>query len=73
MAPHHIVLKVLTVRASMGPGTRFEEAVDVLASGAVDVDALLSHEFALDDYAKALDVALRRADGNTRSYFNLRA
>ncbi|WP_374984793.1 2-deoxy-scyllo-inosamine dehydrogenase [Streptomyces fradiae] len=73
MAPHHIVLKVLTVRASMGPGTRFEEAVDVLASGAVDVDALLSHEFALDDHAKALDVALRRADGNTRSYFNLRA
>nr|Q4R0W1.1 RecName: Full=2-deoxy-scyllo-inosamine dehydrogenase; Short=DOIA dehydrogenase [Streptomyces ribosidificus]CAG34039.1 putative 3-amino-2,3-dideoxy-scyllo-inositol 1-dehydrogenase [Streptomyces ribosidificus]CAG34720.1 putative dehydrogenase [Streptomyces ribosidificus] len=73
MAPHHIVLKVLTIRASMGPGTRFEEAIEVLASGAVTVDALLSHEFALDDYAKALDVALRRADSNTRSYFNLQA
>ncbi|GAA4933017.1 zinc-binding dehydrogenase [Streptomyces coeruleoprunus] len=73
MAPHHIVLKVLTIQASMGPGTRFDEAIGVLASGAVDVDALLSHEFALDDHAKALDVALRRADGNTRSYFNLRA
>lgn len=72
MAPHHVVLKVLSVQASMGPGTRFEEAIEVLASGAVDVDALLSHEFALDDHAKALDVALRRADGNTRSYFNLR-
>ncbi|MEU7599841.1 alcohol dehydrogenase catalytic domain-containing protein [Streptomyces sp. NPDC041003] len=73
MTPHHIVLKVLSVQASMGPGTRFDEAIGMLATGAVDVDALLSHEFALDDQAKALDVALRRADGNTRSYFNLRA
>ncbi|CAM5510426.1 2-deoxy-scyllo-inosamine dehydrogenase [Streptomyces alboniger] len=45
MAPHHIVLKVLTIQASMGPGTRFDEAIEVLASGAADVDALLSHEF----------------------------
>lgn len=73
MSPHHIVLKVLTIQASMGPGTRFDEAIDVLSSGAVDVDALLSHEYGLDDYGTALDVALRRADGNTRSYFNLQA
>ncbi|MEU5977790.1 alcohol dehydrogenase catalytic domain-containing protein [Streptomyces sp. NPDC047315] len=71
MSTHEVVLKVLTVQSSMGPGTRFDEATNALASGAVDVDALLSHEFALDDYAKALDIALRRADGNTRSYFNL--
>ncbi|MFJ4795966.1 zinc-dependent alcohol dehydrogenase [Kitasatospora purpeofusca] len=73
MAPHHIVLKVLTVQASMGPGDRFDEAVALLAAGTVPVGPLLSHEYPLDDYATALDVALRRADGNTRSYFNLRA
>lgn len=73
MAPHHIVVKVLSLQASMGPGDRFGEAIELLAAGAVDVDALLSHEFGLADHARALDVALRRADGNTRSYFNLRA
>ncbi|OKI02186.1 hypothetical protein A6A06_14020 [Streptomyces sp. CB02923] len=72
MAPQHIVIKMLTLQASMGPGTRFGEAIELLSSGAVDVEALLSHEFALEDHARALDVALRRADGNTRSFFNLR-
>lgn len=73
MAPHHIVLKLLTLQASMGPGDRFGEALGLLASGAVDVRALLSHEFTLEDHHRALDVALRRTDGNTRSFFNLRA
>ncbi|MCC3773861.1 zinc-binding dehydrogenase [Streptomyces sp. UNOB3_S3] len=73
MAPHHIVVKVLTLQASMGPGDRFGEAIELLASGAVDVRALLSHEFALEEHPRALEVALRRADGNTRSFFNLRA
>ncbi|MCP2261348.1 L-gulonate 5-dehydrogenase [Streptoalloteichus tenebrarius] len=70
MAPHHATVKALTIRGSLGPGGRFAEAIEVLASGAINTDALLSHEFGLDDHAAALDLALRRTDGNTRSYFH---
>ncbi|MBB5158805.1 zinc-dependent alcohol dehydrogenase [Saccharopolyspora phatthalungensis] len=71
MTPCHAVLKGLTLRGLMGPGGRFAEAIDVIALGAVRVEPLLSHEFGLDDFDSALDVALRRADANTRSVFNI--
>ncbi|MCP2261249.1 L-gulonate 5-dehydrogenase [Streptoalloteichus tenebrarius] len=73
MATHHVAVKALTIRGSLGPGGRFPEAIDLLARGEIEVEPLLSHEFALDDHARALDLALRRAEGNVRSFFNLRA
>ncbi|SHF11716.1 zinc-dependent alcohol dehydrogenase [Streptoalloteichus hindustanus] len=73
MATHHVAVKALTIRGSLGPGNRFPDAIDLLARREINVDPLLSHEFALADHARALELALRRTEGNIRSFFNLRA
>ncbi|MFJ2768853.1 zinc-binding dehydrogenase [Streptomyces sp. NPDC087300] len=73
MSPQHIAVKALTLRGSLGPGGRFDDAVELLAKGTdIAVEPLLSHEFGLADYATAIDLALSRTDGNVRSFFNLR-
>jgi len=71
MSPHVATIKALTLRGVLGPGGRFEEAISVLGSGAVDVDPLLTHEFGLTDHRQALEVALHRTDGNVRSLFRM--
>ncbi|MFD9477514.1 MULTISPECIES: zinc-binding dehydrogenase [Streptomyces] len=73
MAPQLATVKSLTMRGVLGPGGRFQEAIELLGSGAFDVEPLLTHEFAIESYGEALDVALKRTDGNVRSILNLRA
>jgi 2-desacetyl-2-hydroxyethyl bacteriochlorophyllide A dehydrogenase len=73
MAPYQAAVKALTIRGTLGPGGRFLDAIDLLAARDINVEPLLSHEFGLDDSDRAIDLALRRADGNIRSVFNLRA
>ena len=71
MSPHVATVKALTLRGVLGPGGRFGEAIDVLATGAVEVDPLLTHEFALTEYERALELALTRTEGNIRSLFRM--
>ncbi|MFD9948494.1 zinc-binding dehydrogenase [Nonomuraea sp. NPDC059023] len=71
MAPHVATIKALTVRGVLGPGGRFDDAIRMLTGKAVDVDFMLTHEFALADHKAALDVALNRTDGNVRSVFHM--
>jgi len=42
-----------------------DRALDILAAGLVPYDALVTHEFALDDYRTAIETAIDR--GNARA------
>lgn len=57
----------------MGPGGRCREAVDLLASGAIDTRPILTDIVKLDDYAPAIDRAINRTDGTVRVVLDLRA
>ncbi len=61
---HSIILKKeLNVFGSRNAySADFEEVIDILASGKVDAEALVSREFALSDVAQAFD-ALKNNDG----------
>lgn len=69
MSPNVATVKALTLKGVLGPGGRFAAAIELLGQGAVDVRPLLTHEFRLADYARALDLALGRSGGHIRSVF----
>lgn len=56
----------------MGPGGKFRQAVDLLASGAIDARPLLTDIVPLDDFSTAIDRAIERTDGTVRVVFDLR-
>ena len=56
----------------MGPGRKFREAVDMLASGAIQADPILTDRVCLDQHAVGLDRALNRTGGTIRVTFDLR-
>lgn len=56
----------------MGPGGKFREAVDLLASGAIDAKPILTDIVKLDDFATSIDRAVNRTDGTIRVVFDLR-
>ncbi|MEV5568050.1 zinc-binding dehydrogenase, partial [Streptomyces sp. NPDC052196] len=71
MSPNVATVKALTLRGILGPGGRFQDAIDLLDGKSVDVEFLLTHEFALTEFESAMDVALNRTDGNVRSVFRM--
>jgi 2-desacetyl-2-hydroxyethyl bacteriochlorophyllide A dehydrogenase len=54
--PFWIYNKEITITGSMAVLHSFERAGDLLASGVLDADVMISHRFALDDYAKAIQM-----------------
>lgn len=69
MSPHVATVKALSIRGVLGPGGRFQDAIEVLRHGKEDIDPLLTHEFSLGEFSHALDIGLNRTQGNVRSMF----
>jgi 2-desacetyl-2-hydroxyethyl bacteriochlorophyllide A dehydrogenase len=53
--PYKIYREEITITGSMAVLNSFERAGDLLANGALNPQVMISHRFALDDYAKAVD------------------
>lgn len=62
LSPYQIYRNDITVLGSMAFLFSFAPAIDLLLGGAVNAAALLSHEFALEEFPGALD-AVRRGEG----------
>lgn len=62
VSPFRIYNDEITVVGSMAVLHSFGAALDLIASGAVSTESLVSHRLALDDYPKALDV-VRQGQG----------
>lgn len=60
-----MLMKTLTLYAVGGNGGRgqYERALELLHTGRVQLDELVTHRFALDDVAEALDTGLKRRGG----------
>lgn len=60
-----MLMKTITLYAVGGNGGRgqYERALELLHTGRVQLDQLVTHRFALDDVAEALDTGLNRRDG----------
>lgn len=63
-----MLMKTLTLYAVGGNGGRgqYERALELLHTGRVQLDKLVTHRFALDDVAEALDTGLNRRDGSIK-------
>lgn len=61
-SPFRVYRDEIRIIGSMAILDSFDRARDVIASGVIDGDALLTHRFALDDYAEAIET-FRRGDG----------
>jgi NADPH2:quinone reductase len=55
ISPFSIYNDEITIIGTMAVLNSFDAALDLVARGAVNVDALLSHSYRLDDFAVALD------------------
>jgi threonine dehydrogenase-like Zn-dependent dehydrogenase len=66
-------LSYASVLGVMGPGGKFQQAVDLLAAGTIAAGPILTDTVALDDFAPAIDRALTRTGGTVRVLFDLRA
>jgi 2-desacetyl-2-hydroxyethyl bacteriochlorophyllide A dehydrogenase len=62
VSPFQIYNDEITVLGSMAVLNSFQPALDLLATGAVEADALLSHALPLESYPEALDT-VRRGEG----------
>jgi threonine dehydrogenase-like Zn-dependent dehydrogenase len=54
--PFWIYNKEITIAGSMAVLQSFDRAGDLLASGVLKPDVMISHRFGLDDYVKAVDM-----------------
>jgi threonine dehydrogenase-like Zn-dependent dehydrogenase len=54
VSPFQIYKDEITIVGSMAVLHSFGRAVDLMAKGVVDADTLISHRYALDDYAAAV-------------------
>ena len=61
-SPFRVYRDELRIVGSMAIHNSFDRARDIVASGVIDGDALLTHRFGLDEYADAIE-AFRRGDG----------
>jgi len=62
LSPFRIYNDEITVLGSMAVLNSFGPAVDLMAAGAIDAGAMLTHDFALDDFGDAL-ATVRRGEG----------
>jgi NADPH2:quinone reductase len=62
LSPFRIYNDEITVLGSMAVLNSFGPALDLVAAGAIDVKAMLTHDFPLDDFGEALE-NVRRGDG----------
>ncbi len=67
-----LTLSYASLLGVMGPGRKFREAVDMLASGAIQADPILTDRVRLDEFPDAMDRALNRTGGTVRVTFDLR-
>lgn len=60
-----MMLKTLTVLGIGGNGGRgqYERSLELIRTGRVDIEPLVTHRFALDDVAEAFEVASTKRDG----------
>jgi L-iditol 2-dehydrogenase len=58
-----IVLDEIEIVGNRANPNTAEEALSLLVNGRIDLRPLLTHRFPLSDFARALDVFERRADG----------
>lgn len=53
----NVLLRELNITGSMAYPNEFPEVIDMLASGKIDVDAVISHQFPLSEFEQALSQA----------------
>ena len=53
---------IFTIIGSFAVNQTFIEAIDLLKSGAVNVDPLISHQFPIDRFGDAIEVAQHAQD-----------
>ncbi|GAB2573050.1 zinc-dependent alcohol dehydrogenase family protein [Microlunatus antarcticus] len=64
LAPYEIFRRELTVLGSFAEMTSFAAAINALRSGRVRTDGLITHRFALADYAQAIEAAQHDASAH---------
>ena len=62
LSPFRIYNDEITVLGSMAVLNSYGPALDLMAAGAIDAQAMLTHDFPLDDFGEALET-VRRGDG----------
>jgi 2-desacetyl-2-hydroxyethyl bacteriochlorophyllide A dehydrogenase len=72
IATASVPLSYASVLGVMGPGGKYREAVNLLASGAVNVAPILTDVVSLDDFGPSIERAVNRTDGTVRVVFDLR-
>ncbi len=55
----HVMAKELTIRGAMAYPTEFPAVIEMLASGRVDVSAMITHQFEFAEFAEAVATAHR--------------
>lgn len=61
-SPYHLYRHDISVYGSFALNVTFGPAIELLRSGAVRVDVLVSHRFRLNDFAQALHIARTRSE-----------
>lgn len=62
LSPYEIFRKEIKIIGSFAQTHCFEQAIKLLENGTIKVDRLITHEFNLDEYGKALDVLTNTKD-----------
>jgi 2-desacetyl-2-hydroxyethyl bacteriochlorophyllide A dehydrogenase len=66
IAPSTIMLKLLDIYGILSPTGSWERAIELLTSGEVNGELIATHEFSLDQFSKAFEIASHREDGSVR-------
>jgi L-iditol 2-dehydrogenase len=70
VSPDDVLLRQLTIRGTRGWALKdFAAALRINQSGAVNLTRLITHRFALEDYAVAFDMTERYTDGVIKAAF----
>ena len=66
---NQIVLKDLVVFGALSDRTGWEEVIELVSSGALNLKSIVTHRFALEDGPLAYDLVRRRQSGLIKAVF----
>jgi threonine dehydrogenase-like Zn-dependent dehydrogenase len=58
--------KMLDIRGVLSPTGTWDKAIELLRSGRVHVESILTHRFPLSEFPSAFELAANRSDGAIR-------
>jgi 2-desacetyl-2-hydroxyethyl bacteriochlorophyllide A dehydrogenase len=64
--PSIIMRKMLDIRGVLSPTGTWDKAIELLRSGRVHVESILTHRFPLSEFPSAFELAANRSDGAIR-------